>query len=328
MCARASFSLHDLISIAADVAKTEFCQVVLTEDKLKAFKYAVRNHYWYQMYLDDLPIWGIVGEMEHAGKDLYLWTHKKFEIGYNENQIVDVNLTSEARVKLEPDARIPFTYEVVWRKSGVHFEDRFDKYLDPTFFQHRIHWFSIFNSFMMVIFLVGLVTMILMRTLRKDYARYSKEEDADDDMERDLGDEYGWKQVHGDVFRPASRPLLFSALVGSGYQITLVAVCVILFAIVGDLYTERGSLLSTAIFVYAATAPVNGYFGGSLYARMGGKIWIKQMVFSAFLVPTFVCGTAFFINFIAMYYHASRAIPIGTMVSPSFCCPMSDQLGH
>ena len=47
---------------------------------------------------------------------------------------------------------------------------------------------------MMVIFLVGLVTMILMRTLRKDYARYSKEEDLDD-MERDLGDEYGWKQV-------------------------------------------------------------------------------------------------------------------------------------
>ena len=33
---------------------------------------------------------------------------------------------------------------------------------------------------MMVIFLVGLVSMILMRTLRKDYARYSREEDLDD----------------------------------------------------------------------------------------------------------------------------------------------------
>lgn len=33
---------------------------------------------------------------------------------------------------------------------------------------------------MMVIFLVGLVSMILMRTLRKDYARYSKDEEADD----------------------------------------------------------------------------------------------------------------------------------------------------
>lgn len=71
---------------------------------------------------------------------------------------------------------------------------------------------------MMVIFLVGLVSMILMRTLRKDYARYSRDEEMDD-MERDLGDEYGWKQVHGDVFRPASYPLLFSALIGAGHQV-------------------------------------------------------------------------------------------------------------
>ena len=33
---------------------------------------------------------------------------------------------------------------------------------------------------MMGIFLVGLVSMILMRTLRKDYARYSREEELDD----------------------------------------------------------------------------------------------------------------------------------------------------
>lgn len=172
---------------------------------------------------------------------------------------------------------------------------------------------------MMVIFLVGLVSMILMRTLRKDYARYSKEDDVDD-MERDLGDEYGWKQVHGDVFRPASQPLFFSALIGTGYHISFVVLIVICFAIVGDLYTERGSLLSTAIFVYAATAPVNGYSGGSLYARMGGKKWIRQMVISAFLLPFLVCSTAFFINFIAIYYHASRAIPFTTMLAVASIC--------
>ena len=30
---------------------------------------------------------GIVGEMENDGQDLYIWTHKKFEIGYNGNQV-------------------------------------------------------------------------------------------------------------------------------------------------------------------------------------------------------------------------------------------------
>ena len=115
------------------------------------------------------------------------------------DQIVEVTLTAESKMQLLPEAKIPFTYEVVWTKSDVKFVDRFDKYLDPNFFQHRIHWFSIFNSFMMVIFLIGLVTMILMRTLRKDYARYSKDEDLDD-MEKDLGDEYGWKQVWNSFF--------------------------------------------------------------------------------------------------------------------------------
>jgi len=308
------------IDFKSDIAKTEYCQILLTAEQQKAFLYAVKNHYWYQMYLDELPIWGIVGEIDEKDHvSYYIWTHKKFEIGYNGDQVVDVNLTSENRVKILEGEKIPFTYEVVWKKSNILYEDRFDKYLDPNFFQHRIHWFSIFNSFMMVMFLVGLVTMILMRTLKKDYARYSKEEEMDD-MERDLGDEYGWKQVHGDVFRPAASPMLFSALIGAGSQVAVVILFVILFAILGELYTERGSLLSTAIFVYAATSPVNGYFGGSLYARMGGKVWIKQMFVSAFLLPASVCGTAFFINFIAMYYHASRAIPFGTMVAVSCIC--------
>jgi len=196
------------IAFERDMQKVEYCSIELTEESYEALVYAVKNHYWYQMYMDDLPIWGIVGEQGEDGKDFFIWTHKKFEVGFNGNQIVDVNLTSEVKVKLQPRVKIPFTYEVHWRQSGVVFHDRFDKYLDPNFFQHRIHWFSIFNSFMMVIFLVGLVSMILMRTLRKDYARYAKEEDVEE-MDRDLGDEYGWKQVHGDVFRPSSHPMLF-----------------------------------------------------------------------------------------------------------------------
>lgn len=57
-------------------------------------------------------------------------------------------------------------------------------------------------------------------------------------QERDLGDEYGWKQVHGDVFRPASHSLVFSSLIGAGHQLTTVVFSVIVFAIVGELYTE------------------------------------------------------------------------------------------
>ena len=56
-------------------------------------------------------------------------------------------------------------------------------------------------------------------------------------QERDIGDEYGWKQVHGDVFRAPAHALWFSTLVGVGYQLSTVALAVILIAILGDLYT-------------------------------------------------------------------------------------------
>ena len=88
---------------------------------------------------------------------------------------------------------------------------------------------------------------------------------------------YGWKQVHGDVFRAPAYNLLFSTLVGTGYQVTVVSFIVIMFSIMGDLYVGRGSIVTTVIFVYAGCAPISGFFGGGLYARNNGDEWIKQV---------------------------------------------------
>ena len=76
---------------------------------------------------------GVVGEPDDSNNNdgevsYYIWTHKKLDIGYNGKQIVDVNLTSETKVELRPGRKIPFSYEVNWKKSNVKFEDRFDKY--------------------------------------------------------------------------------------------------------------------------------------------------------------------------------------------------------
>lgn len=117
--------------------------VELNEEKVKAFAYAVKNEYWYQMYIDGLPIWGKVGEKDN--KQYYIYTHKKFDIGYNGKRIIDINLTNEKRELIQVGAKIKFTYEVNWKPSTVKFEDRFDKYLDPNFFQHRVRFFGYFK---------------------------------------------------------------------------------------------------------------------------------------------------------------------------------------
>ena len=55
-------------------------------------------------------------------------------------------------------------------------------------------------------------------------------------QERDVSEESGWKLVHGDVFRPARNLVLLSAVVGTGAQLALLVLLVILLAIVGMLY--------------------------------------------------------------------------------------------
>lgn len=45
---------------------------------------------------------------------------------------------------------------------------------------------------------------------------------------------------------------------------------------------------------------------------------VSFLILGAFLLPSAVCGVAFLINFIAIYYHASRAIPFTVMVFNNF----------
>lgn len=51
-----------------------------------------------------------------------------------------------------------------------------------------------------------------------------------------MSEESGWKLVHGDVFRPPRNLVLLSAVVGTGAQLALLILLVIIFAIIGMLY--------------------------------------------------------------------------------------------
>ncbi|OMP01605.1 Nonaspanin (TM9SF) [Corchorus olitorius] len=158
------------------------------------------------------------------------------QLELDEAKIIHVNLTQEIPKPLEAGRMLDMTYSIKWIPTNVTFARRFDVYLDYPFFEHQIHWFSVFNSFMMVIFLTGLVSMILMRTLRNDYAKYAREDDDLETLERDVSEESGWKLVHGDVFRPPRTLVVLSAVVGTGAQLALLVLLVILLAIVGTLY--------------------------------------------------------------------------------------------
>ena len=53
------------IQFRKDLPAKRLCETEpLSEDQANIFKYAVSQHYWYQCFLDELPIWAMVGEMD------------------------------------------------------------------------------------------------------------------------------------------------------------------------------------------------------------------------------------------------------------------------
>jgi len=300
------------ILFKTDLNDEVICEVKegLTQAQVDSFREAVKNQYWFEFFLDELPIWGLVGE------DDSIWTHKQFVIKTNQNRIIEVTLHQSKAFKLKTGAPLSWTYSVKWENTDADFEERFDRYLDDKFFEHQIHWFSIFNSFMMVIFLVGLVSIILMRTLRKDISRFAKDLDDLEGVEAEMAEESGWKQVHGDVFRTPPHLTLFSALLGTGTQLLVLVLIVILLAISfyhNHPFYRRGTIVTAFIVMYSLTSFVAGYVSGSHYQSHSGKNWKKCMIYTAVIFPGFVFTLAFLLNFVAVGYGSLAHIPLSTM---------------
>lgn len=204
---------------------------------------------------------------------------------------------------------VAFTYEIQWEKSDVRWASRWDTYLAMRDVQ--IHWFSIVNSLVVVFFLSGILTMIIVRTLRRDIARYNKDNDIEDTME-----ETGWKLVHGDVFRPPRHPKLFVSVIGSGIQIFFMTFITIFFAMLGMLSpASRGALMTAVILLYVFMGLFAGYFSARLYKTLRGQQWKKAALWTGMLYPGAVFGTCFFLNFFIWGKRSSGAVPFTTMLS-------------
>lgn len=79
----------------------------------------------------------------------------------------DLQSTNYQSVDRAADGTVVFTYDVQWEKSSIEWSERWDVYLSSSSPNERVHWFSISNSFMIVLFLSVMIAVILLRALRK-----------------------------------------------------------------------------------------------------------------------------------------------------------------
>ncbi|XP_073987345.1 transmembrane 9 superfamily protein member 2 [Rhodnius prolixus] len=207
--------------------------------------------------------------------------------------------------------QIKYTYSVKFvRNDTVKWSSRWDYILESM--QHtNIHWFSILNSLVIVLFLSGMVAMIILRTLHKDIARYNQIDSGEDVQE-----EFGWKLVHGDVFRPPRKGMLLSVFLGSGLQIFFMTLVTLGFACLGFLSpANRGALMTCAMVVYVCLGTIAGYTSARIYKSFGGEKWKSNVLLTSMLCPGVVFCLFFVMNLILWAKDSSAAVPFSTLVA-------------
>ncbi|KAH7288215.1 hypothetical protein KP509_31G017400 [Ceratopteris richardii] len=214
--------------------------------------------------------------------------------------------------EVEEGQEIIFTYDVSFTESNIKWASRWDVYLNMS--DDQIHWFSIINSLMIVLFLSGMVAMIMMRTLYRDISNYN-ELDAQDEAQ----EETGWKLVHGDVFRPPANYGLLCVYVGSGVQFFGMTLVTMVFALLGFLSpSNRGGLMTAMLLLWVFMGLFAGYASARLYKMFKGTEWKKQTLKTASLFPAVVFTIFFVLNALIWGEKSSGAVPFGTMFALVF----------
>lgn len=293
----------------------QLCTVSLSPEEVTQFRQAVENQYHFTWYYDEIPIKGMVGDMDH-NDNCYLYTEHEFQFQYNGDRVIDAKVVMDAahRVKLPTDGsklEVTFTYSAKWKDTDVAFDDRAANNASELYQEEvEIQWFSIVNSFVLVVLLTGFLAFIVMRILKKDYQRYAAFDEEEDQ------DETGWKLLHADVFRYPQYPTLFASILGTGLQLLMIFFIILTLSVVGVFYAYgRGTMYAAIIVVYSLTAVAAGYASSAFYIKLEGTNWVRNVLTTVtlFAFPAFLIWAC--LNTIAIIYSSTIALPFGTIVA-------------
>ncbi|KAF4026811.1 hypothetical protein G4228_018759 [Cervus hanglu yarkandensis] len=262
----------------------------------------------------------------------YLFNHVDITITYHSENEVDWYVSKLVSARLEPKSykhvdenhltcngtpmeipgdntdklNIIYTYSVKFEENKqIRWSSRWD-YILESMSHTSIQWFSILNSFVVVLFLTGMVAMIILRTLHKDIIRYNQE---------DIQKDYGWKLVHGDVFRPPRHGMLLSILLGQGTQVLIMTFITLFLACLGFLSpANRGALMTCSVVLWVLMGASAGYVSAKVYRSFRGLKWKTNFLLTALLCPGVVFVDIFIMNLILWIEGSSSAISFGTLI--------------
>jgi len=248
---------------------------------------------------------------------------------------------------------VRYTYSVYFREDeSIEWNRRWDLYFVNQEDGNRIHWLAIVNSLIICGLLTTVVAIILAKTIRADIKSYKDikaeegrsklklkplpspgagektgggllsqgpTEEDDDHLDSDdeaFEDASGWKLLHSDVFRTPAYGYLLAALVGSGMQLLLMALGLVLLSAFGVLNPSfRGGFISVGMGLFIFNGLFSGYFSARVFKTLDGQSWRRNALVTALFVPGLLFVVVFMLNLFVWAQASSTAIPFGTLIA-------------
>ena len=183
--------------------------------------------------------------------------------------------------ELQP-GNIAFTYDVIFIKSNKSFTSRYDNYFS---FKGRrsLRWGNLIISNTLILLLTLIIFFILSRTVKRDLDKYNQSVAIGDNV---IIDEYGWKQIASDVFRPPIHQKTLCAFIGTGFQIFWLIITSLILYLIGLIKPEiRLKMVETIFICLIIFSIISGYVSTFIYRNNGGKDWVKNSIVTAMLCP-------------------------------------------
>jgi len=341
----------------ANTNEDEYCQVLcynnFDEKSVNLIKKLIQRRYFTNWIVDKLPAGLILYNQEtkqtslkyfngiplgyRKDKTFYIYNHLQFHIllnkydedrfnvvGFNilpmsikhngdqaicEKDEKDVVQNLEKPPQPLEEGKILFTYDVIFEYSDITLASRWDHYKVA---RAGIHWGGVILSEILIVSISIIIVVILCRNLRNDINNYNYRVSNLEDI-----NEYDWKQISGDVFRPPSKNvLLLSSILGTGTQLFLMVAGTLFFGLFGIMNPEqRSNILNIGILFFCFMGLPGGYISALFYRFWGGTNWFTVSLITSILFPGTLIFGYIIVNIILSIEKSNAAVNFSDILS-------------
>ena len=335
----------------------EFCKILcyntFNENTVSLIKKLIRRRYFTNWIVDKLPAGLLLYNKEskqtsikyfngiplgyHENGDFYIYNHYQFHILLNKNEddrfnVVGFNIMPisikhnkdvpicskddrsisknlEQEPQLLVEGKILFTYDVIFEYSDITLASRWDHYKTS---RAAIHWTGIIISEILIVIISAIIITLLCRNLSLDISSYNYRVSQLEEI-----NEYDWKQIAGDVFRPPSGNVtLLSSMLGTGTQLFLTILATLFFGIFGFMNPEhRANILNIGILFFCFMGLPGGFIASLFYRFWGGDNWINVSLLTSFLFPGAIIFGYIIVNIILTIEKSNAASHFSDIIS-------------